>query len=594
MIKKSKKNNVKSNKSEKKKGKVIHRVIHSLSTDGDIGKKKIKKGVFFVAAIVFLLFLSFIAWICFTLPGLNDVKATRRTPMITVHDVNGNTVGVIGQRYGKPVDITKLPPYVAKLLTATEDKRFYAHGGIDVIGIFRALWVDVVSRSPKQGASTITAQLAKNLFLSSEKTLMRKIREMFLAIKIEHCFTKDEILEIYLNRVYFGAGVYGLDAAAAYYYGKDAYSLSLYESAVLIGMLKAPNTYSPLRGFKKSDERAVTVLKNAGFPTDAAKSRPVERKGNGWFFDYVQNEVVGYIGDSEVDIDVYTTYDPTWQKRAEDAVSQITADADNETAVMIMGYDGAIKAMIGGRDYKKSQFNRAVQAMRQPGSVFKPFVYLTALENGYTEYDLVDDKENPSVRVRNFDRKYRGTVSLKDALATSLNTVAVNLADDLGLGAVRKTAGKFGLSAGCADTAIIALGVCETSLSEITAAYAALANGGMLTNSYAITRIDASGSLLYKRKHEHGTRIASENAVKALDGILAAAVMRGTGRRAAVPGLNIRGKTGTTQNGRDAWFVGYDDRVVVGVWTGYDDDRNTKITGGGMPAAVFKKIMEAD
>jgi len=594
MIKKSKKNNGKSNKNGKKRGKVIPKVIHSLSTGGEIGKKKIKKCVFYSIAIVFLLFLSFIAWICFTLPSLNDVKATKRMPMITVHDVNGKTVGVIGQRYGKPINIAMLPPYVAKLLVGTEDRRFYAHGGIDIIGILRAAWVDVVSRSPRQGASTITAQLAKNLFLSQEKTLMRKIRETFLAVKIEHCFTKDEILEIYLNRVYFGAGIYGLNAAAEYYYGKDAYSLSLYESAVLIGMLKAPNTYSPLRDMKKADGRAVTVLKNAGFTIDAAKSKPFERKGNGWFLDYVQSEAVGYIGEIEIDIDVYTTYDPVWQKRAATAVREITADVDNEIAVMIMGHDGAIKAIIGGRDYKNSQFNRAVQARRQPGSVFKPFVYLTALENGYTEYDLVDDKENPRVNVRNFDRKYRGTVSLKDALAISLNTVAVNLADDLGLAAVRKTAGKFGLNAVCADTAIIALGVCETTLNDITAAYAALANGGRLTNSYVISRIDGSGRLLYKRKQEHGTRIASENAVKVLDSILSAAVARGTGRKAAVSGLNIRGKTGTTQNGRDAWFVGYDDRVVVGVWTGYDDDRKTKITGGGMPAAVFKKIMEAD
>ena len=522
------------------------------------------------------------------------MKATKRVPMITVYDANGKTAGVVGQRYGRPIDIAKLPPYVVKLLVETEDKRFYAHGGVDFIGILRAAWVDVVSGSARQGASTITAQLVKNLFLSSEKTLIRKIREMFLAVKIEHYFTKDEILEIYLNRMYFGAGVHGLNAAAAYYYGKDAYSLSLYESAVLIGMLKAPNTYSPLRNATKADERASIVLKNAGFPENAVKSRPVERKGNGWFLDYVQNEVVGYIGDNETDIEVYTTYDPVWQKRAEDAVSAITSGADNEVAVMIMGYDGAIKAMVGGKNYKHSQFNRAVQARRQPGSVFKPFVYLTALENGYTVYDLVDDKENKNVNVRNYDRKYRGTVSLKNALTASLNTVAVNLVDDLGLAAVRKTAKKFGLNADCADTAIIALGVCETSLNEITAAYAALAAGGRLTNSYAITRIDGSSGLLYKRKQEYGTRIASENAVKALDSILVEAVTDGTGRRAAVKGLKIRGKTGTTQNGRDAWFVGYDDRVVAGVWTGYDDDRKTNITGGGMPAAIFKKIMEAD
>jgi len=535
-----------------------------------------------------------------------------RPPNVTVLAADGTVLAERGLRRGH-VRLDSLPPYLVQAVLATEDRRFYRHFGIDPLGLVRASFRNATAGTVVEGGSTITQQLAKNLFLSPKRTMARKLEEVIYAIWLEQRFTKDEILELYINRVYFGGGTYGVEAASQHYFGKPARDVTLPQAALLAGLLKAPSKYTPTRSVKLAASRVDEVLDNmveAGFLfADAARSaneQPLNLSAKGdetgypYAVDWVAELLPEYVDEKNSDLIVETTIDAGLQRVSQQALRQMLDEEGparhaSEGAVVVLDPSGGVKSLVGGRSYSTSPFDRAVKALRQPGSAFKPFVYLTALESGYTPDSLAYDGPTNIAgwSPKNYSGSYQGEVSLRDSLAHSINTVAVRLATEVGPSAVVRTAQRLGIHSKLQDNPSIALGTSEVTLLELTSAYAPFANGGQGVLPHVITRVkNGDGKVLYQRQHSTFGQVVSAADVGAMNDMLTATITSGTGKQAAIEGHMAAGKTGTTQSFRDAWFIGYTGHYVGGVWIGNDDGtRMKKVTGGTLPAKLWHEIM---
>jgi penicillin-binding protein 1A len=552
-----------------------------------------------------------LAWYAYDLPELGEIEKLTRRPNVTLLAADGTRLASFGDRFGATYSLQELPPHLPHAVIAVEDRRFYEHGGIDYRGLLRAVYVNLREGRISQGGSTLTQQLAKNLFLTSDRTLKRKIQEVMLAFWLEHRFTKDQILTIYLNRVYLGAGTYGVDAAARHYFGKPATRVTLYESALLAGLLKAPSRLNPTRDPEGADQRAALVLQTmveSEFITPeqsaaALREKTPTRIARGdvapHFADWVLAQVRDYLGGIDTDLRVVTTLDPSLQRIANEELAAVL-DAEGakrkagQAALVSLAPDGAVRALVGGRDYGESQFNRVTQALRQPGSAFKTFVYLAALESGLTPDSIVTDAP---VRVSNwtpdnYNGRYYGDVTLRESFARSMNSVAVRLTQRVGAKTVAATAQRLGISSELSPTGGIALGASEVTLLDLTGAYAAFANQGRRVLPYGITEIrDAAGRLLFQRDRTPGDHVVSGQQLAQMGNMMAATIVWGTGK-AAQPGRAAAGKTGTSQDFRDGWFVGFTAELVTGVWFGNDDSTPMdKVTGGSLPAQLWGRVM---
>ncbi len=554
-----------------------------------------------------------LAYFALTLPDTSQLTVGERRPSVTILAADGNLIASFGDLFGRPLTLKEMSPYLPEAVIATEDRRFYHHFGIDPVGLARAAVTDLRAGQIVQGGSTITQQLAKILFLSPERNLTRKIRETLLALWLEHRFSKDQVLEIYLNRVYLGAGTYGVDAAAHRYFGKSAAKLNLFESAVVAGLLKAPTRFSPARDRDKAAARAgqvlatmveagyITAADAAGAEKEGAALAVIGRPGSRYFADWVADQIRDFAGTTDRDLTVRTTLDPGLQEAAEAAVGDTLArygakDAVSQGALVALGPDGAVRAMVGGRDYAQSQFNRATQAQRQPGSAFKPFVYLAGLEAGLRPTDRFVDAP---IRIGNWQphnylNRYQGEMSLAEGLAQSINTIAVQVAERAGIPRVIATANRLGITSDLARDASIALGTNEVNLLELVSAYAPFANGGMGVLAYGISEIqDSGGHILYRRTGSGPGPVVAPELAGMMSDMLAGVIAHGTGKSASLS-RPAAGKTGTTQDYRDAWFIGYTSDLVAGVWFGNDDDTAmNKVTGGSLPAAAWRAFMLA-
>jgi penicillin-binding protein 1A len=552
-----------------------------------------------------------LVYFALTLPDTSQLTVAERRPSVTILAQDGSVIASLGDLFGRPLSLKEMSPFLPKAVIATEDRRFYHHFGLDPVGLVRAALTDLRARQIVQGGSTITQQLAKILFLSPERNLARKIRETLLALWLEHRFSKNQILEIYLNRVYLGAGTYGIDAAAHRYFGKSAAKLNLFESAVLAGLLKAPTRFSPARDRDKAAARANQVLAAmveagfisaadaAGAEKDGAALTVAGRPGSRYFADWVADQIGDFAGTANRDLTVRTTLDPRLQQAAEAAIGDILArngakDAVTQGALVAVSPDGAVRAMVGGRDYGQSQFNRATQAQRQPGSAFKPFVYLAGLEAGLRPTDRFVDAP---IRVgnwqpRNYLNRYQGEMSLAEGLAQSINTIAVQVAVRAGIPRVIAAANRLGITSDLARDASIALGTNEVNLLELVSAYTPFGNGGLGVLAYGISEIrDSDGKILYRRAGSGPGPVIAPELAGMMSDMLAGVLAHGTGKSAALP-RPAAGKTGTTQDYRDAWFIGYTADLIAGVWLGNDDDTPmNKVTGGSLPASAWRAFM---
>jgi penicillin-binding protein 1A len=554
-----------------------------------------------------------LGYFALTLPPVDRIERFERRPSLTFVDARGETVATYGDLFGGLVRLEEMPPWLPMAVLATEDRRFYTHFGIDLRGIARAALANFQAGRVVQGGSTITQQLAKNVFLDNDRSAARKIREAMLAIWLERNFTKDQILTLYLNRVYLGAGTYGVEAAARRYFGKSARQVNAHEAAIVAGLLKAPSRLAPTANMARAKTRAAEVLDNmveAGFMTAeqraGAGALPVAvpaaaqaERGNRYFTDWLLERVQSFVGYADRDLTVVTTMDLRLQRAVEAALEDMLARegprADVEQgAMVIMSPDGAVRALTGGRDYAKSQYNRATEARRQPGSAFKTFVYLAAVERGLKADDLVLDApiKIRDWQPRNFDGRFGGEIPVRDAFARSVNTAAVRIAQQAGVDNVIRTAQRLGIESPLRRDLSIALGTSEVSLMELTAAYAPLANGGNGVIPYAILEIrDAAGGVLYRRQGSGPGAVMSRAALATMTDLTMANVRVGSGRAANID-RPAGGKTGTTQDYRDAWFVGYTADYVAGVWFGNDDrDDMERITGGTLPARLWRSVM---
>lgn len=553
-----------------------------------------------------------VAWHAFGLPDLEALETPERRPSVTLLAADNSVLATYGDLHGGSIRFNEAPPFLIQAIVATEDRRFFDHGGVDFIGIARAAFTNLLAGGVRQGGSTLTQQLAKNLFLTPERSLSRKIRELILAFWLEARFSKQQIFTIYLNRVYLGSGAYGVEAAAQRYFGKTTRRLSLREASVIAGLLKAPTRYSPLRDPKAAVERGDQVLANmvaAGFLSskDAASAKrrrlsPAgQRTGSGtrYFADWLLERAAGFVGRTDRDLVIQTTLSPPLQRLAERRVEQTLAGpaaARNakQAALLSLAPDGAVRAMVGGRRYQSSQFNRATQALRQPGSAFKLFVYLAALESGMTTDDTVLDAPVTVAgwRPRNYTGRYRGRMTLSDALAASVNTAAVRVSEQAGRRKVVDLAERLGVTSRLKAHPSIALGASEASLLELTAAYAVIANRGLAAWPYGITEIrDGGGKLLYRRSGDGAGRLLEPATVAAMQSMLQGVIDQGTGKAARLS-RPAAGKTGTSQDFRDAWFIGFTNELVTGVWLGNDDSSPMKkVTGGSLPAVLWRQFM---
>ncbi len=553
-----------------------------------------------------------VAWYAFGLPDLDALETPERKPSMTLLAADNSVLVTYGDLHGGTIRFNQAPPFLIQAIVATEDRRFFEHGGVDFIGIARAVVANLVAGGVRQGGSTLTQQLAKNLFLTPERSYGRKIRELILAFWLEARFSKEQIFTIYLNRVYLGAGTYGVEAAAQRYFGKSTERLNLREASVIAGLLKAPSRYSPLRDPKAAVVRGNQVLANmvtAGFlsqkDADTAKRtrlRAVERgSGTGarYFADWLLERAAGFVGRTAQDLVIRTTLSPRLQRFAEQRIEQSLGGPGarrnvGQAALLSMAPDGAVRAMVGGRNYQASQFNRATQALRQPGSAFKLFVYLAALEAGRSPEDTVLDAPVTVAgwQPGNYDGRYRGRMTLADAFAGSVNTAAVRVSEQAGRRKVVAIAERLGITSRLKAHPSIALGASETSLLEMTAAYAVIANQGLAAWPYGITEIrDGDGKLLYRRSAGGAGRLVEAKIVAQIQSMLKKVIDSGTGKAAKLA-RPAAGKTGTSQDFRDAWFIGYTNELVTGVWLGNDDSSPTRrVSGGSLPATLWRTYM---
>ncbi|WP_421854667.1 transglycosylase domain-containing protein [Oricola sp.] len=553
-----------------------------------------------------------VLWYGAQLPSATTWSIPDRPPNVKIVSANGSLVANRGATGGEALGIHEMSPRIPQAVVAIEDRRFHSHFGVDPIGLARAMSANVAAGRLVQGGSTITQQLAKNLFLTADRTIGRKVQEVMLALWLERKYSKEQILEMYLNRVYFGSGSYGVEAASRRYFNKSARDVTLPEAALLAGLLKAPSRLSPARNPKLAEERAQIVLaamRAQGMVSDqqmtAAISTPATRAAAFWtgsehyVADAVMEELPLLIGDIREDVIVDTTVDLMLQHFAENSIRGLIAAEGkrkkvSQGALVSIDNTGAVRAMVGGYDYANSQFDRASEAKRQPGSAFKPFVYLTALEQGRTPQSVRNDAP---VRIgkwtpENYAGKYYGEVTLETALSKSLNSVAAQLIMETGPGNVVKTARRLGIRSKLTPNASLALGTSEVTLLELTSAYVPFANGGYRADPWIIARVTTlDGKLLYRRGDVRPDRVVGASAVAMMNTMMARTVEQGTARNAAF-NYPAAGKTGTSQKSRDAWFVGYTANLTTGVWFGNDDGSPTdKVTGGSLPAAAWKAFM---
>jgi penicillin-binding protein 1A len=548
------------------------------------------------------------------LPPIDQLAIPKRPPNIAILGEDGTLLANRGDTGGAAIRFADLPPYLPKAFIAIEDRRFYSHHGVDPVGIFRALTRNIIGRGTMQGGSTLTQQLAKNLFLTQERTFSRKIQEAILALWLEHKYSKNQILELYMNRVYFGSGVYGVEAAAQKYFGHDASAVTLQEAAILAGLMKAPSKFAPNRNPQAATDRAAQVIaamEQEGYITDkmanlalAEPAHAVRDQRNGsinYAADYIVDVLNDTIGAIDEDIVVTTTLSPSLQTAAEKSVSEELDRKGSkfgvtQGALVALNPDGEIKALVGGRNYAESQFDRVIAAKRQPGSAFKPFVYLAALERGLTP-DTVRDDAPINVhgwQPENYSHEYFGPVSLTKALSLSLNTVAVRLGLEVGAKTVAKVAHRLGINSDLQSNASIALGTSEVTPLELVTAYAPFANGGIGVQSHIVTKVQtAAGKWLYQRKGTSNGRVIDPQYVPMMNTMMQETLLTGTARKAELPGWQAGGKTGTSQDFRDAWFIGYTSHMITGVWVGNDDNSPTKhASGGSLPVEVWSRFMK--
>lgn len=560
---------------------------------------------------VFLAVCGYVFYCYLTMSNMQKAVTQTRQPSTIILAENGNDIAKFGNVYAQVIYPDKLPKNLTDAVLAIEDHRFYKHFGFDIFGFTRAVFTNVFRKRYAQGASTITQQVAKNIFLTANKTVKRKVQELILSLWLEKKFSKNQIMALYLNRVYFGSGNYGAQAAANWYFNKSVYDLNVREAAILAGMLKAPNRYNPILKRKNALERADIVLKNMkkykflsekeyqqALTLPVSDGQQYRVTGGKHFAQYVYDEVNGLFGERNEDIVVITTLDQKLQETAERILREKIAGAKGknvtEGAVIIMDKTGAVKAMVGGVDYNRSQFNRAVQAKRQAGSAFKPFVYLTALQVGFTPNSIISD-EPISIgkwKPENYTKRYYGNVSLTYALAHSLNAATVRLSREIYLKDIANNAHKMGISTDLSLTPSMVLGTNGVKLIDMATAYTTLANGGYQVWAHAINEVATNdGHQLYVRAAEKPTRILQEKDVLNLTQMLEAVINQGTGHNAKLP-IFAAGKTGTTQNYRDAWFIGWTNKYIAAVWVGNDDDKPMKKVGGGnLPAEIWHDIM---
>ena len=558
--------------------------------------------------------VGLVVWVGAHLPPIQSLEIPKRPPTIQITAADGSVLAIRGEMPGANVALKDLPSYLPKAFIAIEDRRFYHHFGIDPWGILRAAVTNILHRGVSQGGSTLTQQLAKNLFLTQERTFQRKLQEAELAIWLERKHSKNEILELYLNRVYFGSGAYGVEAAAQRYFGKSAKHVTLAEAAMLAGLVKSPSRLAPNRNPEGAEARAQTVLTamaEAKFITQAQAQasighpsynvKPVGAGTVNYVADWVGEVLDDLVGQIEQSVVVETSIDPKLQAVAEAAIIDELAAKSvkfnvSQGALVAMSPDGAVRAMVGGRNYSDSQYNRAVTAKRQPGSAFKPFVYLTAIESGLTPETVRQDAplDIKGWKPENYSHQYLGPVTLTQALAMSLNTVAVRLGLEVGPKNVVRTAHRLGISSKLEANASIALGTSEVSMIELVGAYAPFANGGLSVSPHVVTRIRTlDGKVLYARQQDQLGQVIDPHYVAMMNTMMQETLLSGTAHKAELPGWQAAGKTGTSQDFRDAWFIGYTANLVTGVWLGNDDNSPTrKATGGGLPVEIWTRFMK--
>ena len=541
-----------------------------------------------------------------TLPSFSELKSSPNGQMVRVHATDGTVLVSIGPSYGEWLPYGQIPHVMKTAIVSVEDKRYREHFGVDPLGIGRSFYVRMTRGRFTQGGSTITQQLTRNIFLNNDRTWTRKIREMVLALALERKFSKDEILELYLNRVYFGGGAYGIDAASRKFFGHPADRLSLGEAAIVAGLVKAPSNYAPTADATAAIGRAKVVLSvmrgNGAITADQAEAaRPdqvpmaPEPKQNSvrYFTDWALPQLATMIDQGTEPIDVWTTLDLGMQRAADESVRANTP-AGAQGALLALDRDGAVRAMVGGKDYVASIYNRATQAIRQPGSAFKLFVYLAALEAGHTPADLMVDKEVDinGWKPRNSSRQYSGEISLRTAFAYSVNTIAAQLGAQVGTATIADMARRFGITTPINTNPSMVLGTSDVRLIDMTRAFAGVASNGVAIAPYAITKVTtAAGEVLYEHRADTSHVLVAPQVAAQMIDLLQTAVNTGTAKAAQI-GRPVAGKTGTTSSNKDGWFLGFSSGITTGVWMGRDDAKPIPgLQGGRAPARAFSQFM---
>lgn len=562
--------------------------------------------IFNVGLIIFALVGLYVLYVFLQMPSLDAILHETREPAIIFLDKNGEEIRSSGRIMGVPVSIDSLPPHVYQAILSIEDKNFYNHGALSYRGTFRAIFVNLFKGRFAAGGSTITQQTAKNVFLSRNKTVSRKVQELILSYWLEKRFTKNQILDLYMNRISLVGGLRGIDAASSMLFGHGANKMTVAEAAQIAAMLKAPTTYSPLKNPERNIKRARVVLvemvKQGYITLETAQRAAKELKPANiktdkniyrYWTDFVMDEIESRIGNINQDLYVYTTMNSKLQERV--ATNLSNKIGEYQGAIVAIAKDGAITAMVGGDDYQVSQFNR-VLALRQPGSSFKPVVYLVALEHGMTPESYVNDSAfaigdyNP----KNYDDKYYGDITLATAFAKSVNSVPLKLTKQYGIDSVLNMAARLGVGNKLKREYSTVLGASEMNLLDLTTIYSVIWNDGKSVRPYSITKIkNAKGDIIYERNPSDEIQILSETTVEYMKQLLYDVVVNGTGKRAYTKNV-FGGKTGTSNNNRDAWFVGATPDYVMGVWVGKDDftPMSSKITGGTLPAMIFHDIVK--
>ncbi|HQS12834.1 MAG: penicillin-binding protein [Sphingomonadales bacterium 35-56-22] len=565
----------------------------------------IKAGV--IAGLLGVMVLGiFVAIARGEIDSFEDLKASPNGQMIRVRAADGTVIQSLGPSFGRWLDIDQLPSEMKDAMVAVEDRRYYIHPGVDPIGITRSLYVRAIDGRWTQGGSTITQQLARNIYLNSNKEFGRKIREVILALAMETKFSKDQILELYLNKVYFGGGAYGVDAASRKFFDHGAENLSLAEAAIIAGLVKAPSHYSPTADAQAAIDRAtvvVGVMQDAGMisAAEAAEVKPADVKmakqqpqdSVRYFTDWVLPQLDGLIDETEKPIDVWTTLDLKMQRAATAAIAA-NAPRGAQGALVSIDRDGAVKAMVGGTDYVTSNYNRAVTAVRQPGSAWKLFVYLAALEAGLRPEDMVEDKpvEIEGWQPKNSNGQYAGEISLRTAFAYSKNTVAAQLGQEVGTSSIANMARRFGITTPINTQPSMVLGTSETRVIDMTQAFASVGSNGRSITPYGISKVTTiDGEILYTAKPSRSVQLVEDWVAAAMTDLMQTAVATGTGRAANI-GRPVAGKTGTTSSNKDGWFLGFSSGLTTGVWMGRDDARAIGgLEGGRAPAQAWAAYM---